>query len=66
MILWDPTMFFAWDVLPVTFDAHGTATLPLYNPGIGGNGSQIGMQCAFVDANGAIVGSAAPIAVGLR
>lgn len=66
MILWDPTMFFAWDVLPVTFDAHGTATLRLFNPGIGGNGSQIGMQCAFVDAQGDIIGSAAPIAVGLR
>ena len=66
MILWDPTMFFAWDVLPVTFDAHGTATLRLFNPGIGGNGSQIGMQCAFVDAQGVVIGSAAPIAVGLR
>ncbi|MGA1524133.1 MAG: hypothetical protein ACO4CZ_09205 [Planctomycetota bacterium] len=66
MILWDPTMFFAWDVLAVSFDASGTATLPLFNPGIGGSGSQIGMQCAFVDAQGQVIGSAAPITVGLR
>jgi len=66
LILWDPTMFFAWDVLPVTFDAHGTATLRLFNPGIGGSGAQIGMQCAFVDAHAEVIGSAAPIAVGLR
>ena len=63
-LFWDSALHAAFATWLVGFDAAGSATLALHNPGIVPLQSFV-TQTAFVDANGSVLGSTAPLVLQL-